>query len=99
MSCGSETTKRKRRRKREDGESVDTPNQQATMTTTADDSSCRKRRRILDAEGGSLDISDAPTLVEDLSTNTSSLEQTTDEELEITSRIDPRLLEDGLTKR
>jgi hypothetical protein len=54
---------------------------------------------FLEAEGGSLDISDAPTLVEDLSTNTSSPEQTTDEELEITSRIDPRLLEDGLTKR
>jgi hypothetical protein len=54
-----------------------------------DDSSCRKRRRI--SEGGLRDISEAPTLVE-VSINTSSLERTTDGNLEITSRIDPRLL-------
>jgi hypothetical protein len=54
-----------------------------------EDSSCRKRHRISD--GGLRDISEAPTLV-DVSINTSSLERTTDGNLEITSRIDPRLL-------
>jgi hypothetical protein len=49
--------------------------------------SCRKRRRISGhSDGGSRDISEAPTLV-DMNTP----ERTVDEDREITSRINPRL--------
>jgi hypothetical protein len=64
--------------------------------TDEDDSSCRKRRRI--SEGGSRDISEAPTLV-DVSPNMSPERTAEDEDDdEITSRIDPRLLEDGVKR-
>jgi hypothetical protein len=64
------------------------------LIETDNDSSRRKRRRI--SEGSSRDISEAPTLV-DVSTNPSP-ERTTYEDDEIASRIDPRLLEDGVKR-
>jgi hypothetical protein len=94
----------RRRRKRRSGvqkaqASIEIETDSDVVDDDGHGSSCRKRRRI--SEGGSRDISEAPTLVEDVSTIASSPQRNADddEELEITSRIDPRLLENGLTSR
>jgi hypothetical protein len=51
-----------------------------TDSDVDDDDSWQKRLRISDSEGSSRDISEAPTLVEDAGTNTSSPERTAEDE-------------------
>jgi hypothetical protein len=63
---------------------------QAEANDTEDDSSRRQRRRTSSADYCSRNISEVSTLV-DVSANTSP-EPTTDEDIEIISRIDPGLL-------